>query len=38
MRTLAGYRRAAGEVLLGVDAVVTVPGRVDLDARVERGS
>jgi uncharacterized protein YcbX len=37
LRTLAGYRRAPGEVLFGVDAVVTTPGRVDVGAVVERG-
>ncbi|MDX6301963.1 MAG: uncharacterized protein QOF53_3177 [Nocardioidaceae bacterium] len=36
LRTLAGYRRAQGEVLFGVDAVVTTPGRVAVGAVVER--
>ena len=36
LRTLAGYRRSQGEVVFGVDAVVTRPGRVHLDAAVER--
>ena len=36
MRTLAGYRRLHNEVLFGVDAVVTKPGRVQVgDAVVE---
>jgi uncharacterized protein YcbX len=37
LRTLAGYRRAGGEVVFGVDAVVTAPGRVEVGAAVERG-
>jgi uncharacterized protein YcbX len=37
LRTLGGYRRREGEVVFGVDAVVTTPGRVDVEARVERG-
>ena len=37
LRSLAGYRRALGEVVFGVDAVVTRPGRVDVGAAVERG-
>jgi uncharacterized protein YcbX len=37
LRTLAGYRRSGGEVVLGVDAVVTAPGRVEVGAAVERG-
>jgi uncharacterized protein YcbX len=37
LRSLSGYRRALGEVLFGVDAVVTRPGRVDVSAAVERG-
>jgi uncharacterized protein YcbX len=37
LRSLAGYRRDLGEVLFGVDAVVTRPGRVDVSAAVERG-
>ena len=36
LRTLGGYRQAAGEVVFGVDAVVTTPGRVAVDAPVER--
>jgi uncharacterized protein len=36
LRTLAGYRRVSGEVVFGVDAVVTRPGRVRVDAVVER--
>jgi uncharacterized protein len=32
---LAGYRRRLGEVLFGVDAVVTRPGRVDAGSLVE---
>jgi uncharacterized protein YcbX len=36
LRTLAGYRRAQGEVVFGVDAVVTTPGRVRVGAVVER--
>lgn len=35
LRTLAGYRRALGEVVFGVDATVTRPGRVDVDSVVE---
>ena len=33
----AGYRQHAGEVLFGVDAVVTRPGRVAVGAVLERG-
>jgi uncharacterized protein YcbX len=33
---LAGYRRAAGDILFGVDAVVTTPGRVAVGDAVER--
>lgn len=36
LAALAGYRRAAGEIVFGVDAVVVGPGRVDVDAVVER--
>jgi uncharacterized protein YcbX len=35
LTALAGYRRHAAEVLFGVDAVVTDPGRVRLGDRVE---
>jgi len=37
LRCLAGYRRARGEIIFGVDAVVTRPGRVAVGAEVERG-
>ena len=39
LRALAGYRRAQGEVLFGVDAVVTRPGvvRIGDGVTVERG-
>jgi uncharacterized protein len=38
LRSLGGYRRVSGEVVFGVDAVVTRPGRVDVGAAVvERG-
>ncbi len=37
LKALAGYRQHEGEVVFGVDAVVITPGRVDVDARVERG-
>lgn len=39
LKALAGYRRAQGEVLFGVDAVVTRPGvvRVGDDVTLERG-
>jgi hypothetical protein len=37
LRTLAGYRRTGGEILFGVDAAVTRPGRVEVGAVVERG-
>jgi uncharacterized protein YcbX len=37
LATLAGYRRVRTEILFGVDAKVVRPGRVDLDAVVERG-
>lgn len=37
LRTLAGYRRAGREILFGVDAAVTRPGRVEVGAVVERG-
>ena len=39
LRCLGRYRRALGEVVFGVDAVVTRPGRVavDADVVVERG-
>lgn len=37
LRTLGGYRRALGEIVFGVDAVVTRPGRVELGAAVEGG-
>jgi uncharacterized protein YcbX len=33
---LAGYRRAGGDITFGVDAVVAEPGRVEVDAVVER--
>ncbi len=36
LRALAGYRRARGEILFGVDAAVTRPGRVEVGAVVER--
>jgi uncharacterized protein YcbX len=36
LRALAGYRRAETEIVFGVDATVTRPGRVGLDAVVER--
>jgi MOSC domain-containing protein len=36
LRTLAGYRRAGGEILFGVDAAVTRPGRVEVGDVVER--
>ncbi|HVG64629.1 MAG TPA: MOSC N-terminal beta barrel domain-containing protein [Actinomycetota bacterium] len=36
MKALGGYRQQSGEVVFGVDAVVTKPGRVDVDAHVER--
>jgi uncharacterized protein YcbX len=36
LAALAGYRRAAGEIIFGVDAVVVGPGRVEVDAGVER--
>jgi uncharacterized protein YcbX len=36
LAALAGYRRAAGEIFFGVDAVVVGPGRVEVDAGVER--
>jgi uncharacterized protein YcbX len=36
LRTLAGYRRAGAEILFGVDAAVTRPGRVEVGAVVER--
>jgi MOSC domain-containing protein len=36
LRTLAGYRRAGAEILFGVDASVTRPGRVEVGAVVER--
>jgi uncharacterized protein YcbX len=36
LAALAGYRRAAGEIVFGVDAVVVRSGRVDVDAVVER--
>ncbi len=38
LKALGRYRRARGEVVFGVDAIVTRPGRVEVDARVERGS
>jgi uncharacterized protein YcbX len=38
LKALGGYRRANGAVVFGVDAVVTRPGRVEVDARVERGT
>ncbi len=37
LASLAGYRRDRGEIVFGVDAVVTQPGRVTAGARVERG-
>jgi uncharacterized protein YcbX len=37
LRALAGYRRDRGEIVFGVDAVVTQPGRVDVNAVVKRG-
>jgi uncharacterized protein YcbX len=38
LRSLGGYRLVTGEVVFGVDAVVTRPGRVDVGAAVvERG-
>ncbi len=38
LRSLGGYRRVSGEVVFGIDAVVTRPGRVDVGAAVvERG-
>jgi uncharacterized protein YcbX len=37
LATLAGYRRVGTEILFGVDATVVRPGRIDLDAVVERG-
>ena len=38
LRSLGGYRRVSGEVVFGVDAVVTRPGSVDIGAAVvERG-
>jgi uncharacterized protein YcbX len=36
LKALGGYRQHSGEVVFGVDAVVTKPGRVDVDAHVER--
>jgi uncharacterized protein len=38
LKTLGGYRRVSGEVVFGVDAVVTRPGRVELGtAALDRG-
>jgi uncharacterized protein YcbX len=38
LRTLGGYRRVSGEVVFGVDAIVTRPGRVEVGtAALERG-
>lgn len=37
LASLAGYRRRLGEIVLGVDAVVTQPGPVAVGAQVERG-
>ena len=37
LSALARYRRRLGEIVLGVDAVVTQPGRVAVGAQVERG-
>jgi uncharacterized protein YcbX len=37
LRCLGRYRRALGEIVFGVDAVVTRPGRVTAGALVERG-
>jgi uncharacterized protein YcbX len=37
LRTMASYRRVHGEVLFGVDATVTSPGRVAVGDAVERG-
>lgn len=37
LRTLAGYRRGDGEIRFGVDADVTVPGRVSVGDRVVLG-
>lgn len=36
MKALAGYRRHNNEVMFGVDAVVTKPGRVHIEDRVEQ--
>ena len=36
-KALGGYRQHAGEVVFGVDAVVTSPGRVDVGAHVREG-
>jgi uncharacterized protein YcbX len=36
LKALGRYRQHSGEVAFGVDAVVTRPGRVDVDAHVER--
>jgi uncharacterized protein len=38
LRTLAGYRRLPGEVVFGVDAVVTRPGRVEAGDEVRVGA
>lgn len=35
LKALGGYRRAGAEVVFGVDAVVTRPGRVGVDAPVD---
>ena len=37
LRTLGVYRRGEGEVMFGVDAEVTVPGRVETGDRIELG-
>lgn len=37
LRTLAGYRRDQGEVIFGVDAEVTEPGRINAGDQVELG-
>ncbi len=37
LRAMAGYRRVHGEILFGVDATVTRPGRVVVGDTVERG-
>jgi uncharacterized protein len=37
LRSLAGYRLVSGEVVFGVDAVVTRPGRVEVGAAAVEG-